>query len=77
MKGDKQMKRLKELTTAKRTYKDIVMFDSPQEALAAGYHKLYHDEQAEVTIYGKPIDENYPRVLIPAAVPDGFKNHKF
>ncbi len=75
MKGDKQMKRLKELTTAKRTYKDIVIFDSPQEALAAGYHMLYRDEQAKVTIYGKPIDEAYPKLLTPAAVMDTVKEN--
>ena len=65
------MKRMKELTTAKRTYKDIQVFDSPQEALAAGFHMLYHDGQAKVTIYGRPIDEDYPRVLTTAAVFDG------
>ena len=75
MKGDKQMKRLKELTTVKRTYKDIQVFDSPQEALAAGFHMLYRDEQARVTIYGKPIDKAYPKVLIPGAVPDGVKEN--
>jgi len=32
------------------------------------YHMLYCDEQAGVTIYGKPIDENYPKVCLPAAV---------
>ena len=70
------MKRMKELTTAKRTYKDILVFNSPQEALAAGYHMLYHDEQAKVTIYGKAIDEAYPKLLIPAAVLDTVSENK-
>ncbi len=70
------MKRMKELTTAKRTYKDIQVFDTPQEALAAGFHMLYHDEQARVTIYGRPIDEAYPKVLIPAAVLDTVKENE-
>ena len=65
--------RMKELTTAKRTYKDIQVFDSTHEALAAGFHMLYSDEQAGVTIYGRPIDEAYPKVLIPAAVLDSVK----
>ena len=71
------MKQITALTTAKRTYKDILVFDTPQEALSAGYHLLYHDEQAKVTIYGKPIDPDYPKIVLPAAVPDGVKTHKF
>ena len=67
------MKRLKELATSRRIYKDILVFDTAQEALAAGYHMLYHDEQAKVTIYGKPIDKAFPRVLTTAAVFDRFK----
>ena len=69
------MKRMKELTTDKRTYRDILVFDTPQEALVAGYHMLYHDELAHMTIYGKPIDEAFPRVLTPAAVPDDVKEN--
>lgn len=65
------MRTIKTLATAKRTYKDIQVFDTPQEARAAGFHMLYYDEQAKVTIYGKPIDETYPRILNPAAVFDG------
>lgn len=67
------MKRIAVLTTAKRTYKDILVFDTTEEALAAGYHMLYHDEQAKLTIFGKPIDESFPRVLTTAAVPDRTK----
>lgn len=69
------MKLLKTLVTGRRTYKDIIVFDMPQEARAAGYHMLYRDEQAGVTIYGKPIDENYSRVCLPAAVLDGVKEN--
>ncbi len=70
------MRTIKTLTTAKRTYKDIQVFDSLQEALAAGYHMLYRDEQAKVTIYGKGIDEAYPKLLIPAAVLDTVSENK-
>ena len=70
------MKLMKELTTSERTYRDIIVFDTPQEACAAGYHMLHHDEQAKVTIYGKPIDPEYSRLLIPAAVLDSFKIQK-
>lgn len=66
---------IKELATAKRTYKDIILFDTPQEALAAGYHMLYHDEQARVCIYGKRIDSEYPKLVIPAAVLDSVKEN--
>ena len=76
MEGDYHMKRIATLTTAKRTYKDIQVFATPQEALAAGYHMLYHDKQAQVTIYGKPIDSEYPRVVIPAAVPDAVQENE-
>ena len=69
------MKLLKTLATSRRTYKDIIVFDTPQEAIAAGYHMLYRDEQAGVTIYGKPIDENYPKVCLPAAVLDGVEEN--
>ncbi|MBQ6480474.1 MAG: hypothetical protein IJI45_05100 [Anaerolineaceae bacterium] len=69
------MKRIAALTTAKRTYKDIPVVNTPQEALSAGYHMLYHDEQARVTIYGKPIDPDYPKIVLPAAVPDGVKEN--
>lgn len=70
------MKRLKELATSRRIYKDILVFGTAQEALAAGYHMLYHDEQAKVTIYGKPIDPDYPRIVLPAAVPDSVKDNE-
>ena len=70
------MKRIAALTTAKRTYKDILLFDTPQEALSAGYHILYHDEQAKVSIYGKPIDPDFPKIILPAAVPDGVKENE-
>lgn len=69
------MKRIPTLTTAERTYKDIQVFDTPQEACAAGYHMLYRDEQAKVTIYGNPIDEAYPKVLTTAAVFDGVREN--
>ena len=74
--GDYYMKRIAALTTTKRTYKNILVFDTPQETLAAGYHMLYHDEQAKVSIYGKPIDPDYPKIVLPAAVPDGVKENK-
>ena len=69
------MKRIAALTTAKRTYKDILVFDTPQEALSAGYHMLYHDKQAKVTIYGKPIDPEFPKIVIPAAVLDAVQEN--
>ncbi len=69
------MKLLKTLATSRRTYKDIIVFDTPQEACAAGYHMLYRDEQAGVTIYGKAIDENYPKVCLPAAVLDSVEEN--
>ena len=70
------MKRMETLTTTKRTYKDILVFASSQEALSADYHMLYHDEQAKVSIYGKAIDPDYPKIVLPAAVPDGVKENK-
>jgi len=70
------MKRIATLTTAKRTYKDILMFDTPQDAQAAGYHVLYHDEQVKALIYGKPIDPDYPKIMLPAAVSDSVKENK-
>ena len=70
------MKRIAALTTAIRTYKDILVFDTPQEALSAGYHMIYHDEQTKVSIYGKPIDPAYPKIVLPAAVPDSVKENE-
>lgn len=67
------MKLLKELETSRRTYKDVIAFDDAQEAENAGYHILYHDELTGGDIYGKPIDENYPKVCIVAVVLGGVK----
>lgn len=69
------MKLLKELRTSRRTYKDVIAFDNTQEAEQAGYHMLYHDELAGGTIYGKPIDENYPKVCAVTVVLDGVKEN--
>lgn len=69
------MKLLKELRTSRRTYKDLIAFDNAQEAESAGYHILYHDELTGGTIYGKPIDENYPKVCAVAMVLDGVKEN--
>ena len=64
------MKLLKELRTSHRNYKDLIAFDNAQEAEQAGYHMLYHDELAGGTIYGKPIDKEYPKVCAVAVVFD-------
>lgn len=64
------MRMMDTFTTSRRTYKDILVFDTAAEASAAGYHMLYRDEQAKATIYGKPIDAGYPKVLTPAVVFD-------
>ena len=64
------MRMMDTFTTSRRTYKDILVFDTAADAYAAGYHMLYHDEQAKATIYGKPIDAGYPKVLTPAVVFD-------
>ena len=69
------MRTIETLATAKRIYKDILVFDTPQEALAAGYHMICRDEQAKVSIYGKPIDPAFPRIVLPAAVPDSVKDN--
>ena len=69
------LKRIETLATSRRTYKDIIVFDTPQEAIVAGYHMLYRDELAGITIYGKPIDKNYPKVCLPAAVLDSVEEN--
>ena len=67
---EEMMRILDTLTTSHKTYTKIPVFETAAEAGAAGYHVLSHDEQARVTIYGKPIDTDYPKVLMPAAVFD-------
>ena len=62
------MKIMKTLKTSRRTYKDIIAFDSPQEAEDAGFHVLYHDEVSGGTIYGKPLDPAFPKVCRVAVV---------
>ena len=69
------MKLLKELETSRRTCKDVIAFDNVQEAESAGYHILYHDELTGGDIYGKPLDENYPKVCAVAVVLDGVKEN--
>lgn len=64
------MKMLKRLETSRRTYEDIIAFDSPQEAENAGFHILYHDEAFGLTIYGKPLDSAFPKVCHVAVVFD-------
>ena len=64
------MRVIKHLLTSKRCYTDVVVFDSMQEAKENGYHVLYHDDLCKGTICGKPIDENYPRLLTVGLVPD-------
>ena len=62
------MKVMKTLKTSRRTYEDIIAFDSPQEAEDAGFHVLYHDEVSGGTIYGKPLDPAFPKVCQVAVV---------
>ena len=62
------MKVMKTLKTSRRTYEDIIAFDSPQEAEEAGFHVLYHDEASGGTIYGKPLDPAFPKVCRVAVV---------
>ena len=69
------MKLLKELQTSRRTYKNVITFDNAQEAESAGYHILYHDELTGGDIYGKPLDENYPKVCAVAVVLGGVKEN--
>lgn len=69
------MKLLEELRTSRRTYKNLIAFDNAQEAENAGYHILYHDELSGGTIYGKPIDADYPKLCAVAVVLDGVKDN--
>lgn len=62
------MKMLKSLKTSRRTYEDIIAFDSLQEAVDAGFHILYHDEVSGDTVYGKPLDPAFPKVCRVAVV---------
>ena len=62
------MRMLKSLKTSRRTYEDIIAFDSPQEAADAGFHMLYHDEVSGNTVYGKPLDPTFPKVCRVAVV---------
>lgn len=64
------MRTIKHLLTSKRTYSDVVVFDSMQEALEKGYHILYHDDLCKGTICGKPMDDNYPKLLTVGLVLD-------
>lgn len=64
------MKILKTLETSRKTYEDIIAFDSPHEAAVAGFHILYHDEVSGGAIYGKPLDPAFPKVCRVAVVFD-------
>ena len=64
------MKYIETLKTSRRTYEDVIAFDSPQEAENAGFHILYHDEASEGTTYGKPLDPAFPKVCRVAVVFD-------
>ena len=61
---------IKHLLTSKRIYADVVVFHSMHEAEDNGYHVLYHDDFCKGTICGKPMDDNYPKLLTVGFVPD-------
>ena len=64
------MRIIKHLLTSKRIYADVVVFDSMEETKEKGYHPLYHDDLCKGTICGKPMDDNYPKLLTVGLVPD-------
>ena len=48
------MKLLDKLETARQTWKNVIVFDTDEEAKEAGFRVLYEDELCGGTIYGKP-----------------------
>ena len=71
------MKMLKSLTTSRRTYEDILAFDSIEEAANEGFHFLYYDEASGSTILGKPLDPAFPKVCRVAVILNTRKNQNF
>ena len=69
------MKLIETLKTSDRTYEDIIAFDDAKEAEDAGFHALYHDEICGGTIYGKPLNPDFPKVCRVAVVLDAGKTN--
>ena len=61
------MKLLDKLETARKTWKNVIVFDNHEEATEAGFRILYEDALCGGTVYGKPKGESgflwYPGVV--------------
>ena len=50
------MRLIDKLETSRKVWKNVLVFDTAEEARDNGFRVLYHDDLCSGTVYGKPKD---------------------